>query len=297
MSQITTLESAGQLAPYSRFRKWKPVSRVELWGFIALIVNMCIIQLPDIESYWKTSWVSQVPFFRDVLPRDRFQEIFWLLRVGAALSKESGRKRQEYQKVSTEMKSKIAKYAAENSVKAAVKRFKDQVPNAPQNWKNTVRDWKDTYLRELRRKRSAGDLSDVLLPKKKMGRPLLLGDELDKQVQEYIKSLRSGHAVVNTAIVLGVAEGIVKGHGPSLLSCNEGPIELTRDWAKSVMKQMGLTKRKATTKSTLSQYNDVSSIAVMEEIPQPLIINWDQTGTHFVPVSERTMEVKGSERI
>ena len=62
--------------------------------------------------------------------------------VEALLSKESGRKRQEYQKVSTEMKSKIAKYAAENSVKAAVKKFKDQVPNAPQNWKNTVRDWR-----------------------------------------------------------------------------------------------------------------------------------------------------------
>ena len=29
------------------------------------------------------SWVCQVPFFRDVLPRDRFLEIFWMLHVGA----------------------------------------------------------------------------------------------------------------------------------------------------------------------------------------------------------------------
>ena len=43
--------------------------------------------------------------------------------------------------------------------------------------------------------------------------------------------------------------------------------------------------------------NDIASIAVMEDIPQPLIINWDQTGTHFVPVSEWTMEVKGSKRM
>ena len=35
----------------------------------------------------------------------------------------------------------------------------------------------------------------------------------------------------------------------------------------------------------------------MEDIPQPLIINWDQTGTHFVPVSEWTVEVKGSKRV
>ena len=45
---------------------------------------MGIIQLPDIESFWKTSWVCNVQFFHDVLPRDRFQEIFWLLHVGLA---------------------------------------------------------------------------------------------------------------------------------------------------------------------------------------------------------------------
>ena len=52
---------------------------------------------------------------------------------------------------------------------------------------------------------------------------------------------------------------------------------------------MGLSKRKATTKSSLSkQYfdevcelflNDVLSVVVMEDILPSLIINWDQTGT------------------
>ena len=72
------------MRPRSRFHKWKPVTRCELLSFLALILNMGIIQLPDIESYWKTSWVCQVQFFRDVLPRDRFQEIFWMLHVGSA---------------------------------------------------------------------------------------------------------------------------------------------------------------------------------------------------------------------
>ena len=63
-----------------------------------------------------------------------------------------------------------------------------------------------------------------------------------------------------------------------------GSIELTRDWAKSVLKRIGLSKRKATTKPTLSQYDfdqvreiflkDIASITVMEDIPLPLIINW-----------------------
>ena len=42
---------------------------------------MGIIKPPDIESYWKTLWVSEVPFFRMLMPRDRFQEIFWMLHV------------------------------------------------------------------------------------------------------------------------------------------------------------------------------------------------------------------------
>lgn len=75
---------AGELGPRSRFHKWKPVTRPEVWGFLAITLNMGIIQLPDIESYWKTSWVCQVPFFRNVLPRDRFQEIFWMMHVGTA---------------------------------------------------------------------------------------------------------------------------------------------------------------------------------------------------------------------
>ena len=45
---------------------------------------MGIIQLPELEDYWKTSWVCQIPFFRNVLPRDRFQEVFWMLHVGTA---------------------------------------------------------------------------------------------------------------------------------------------------------------------------------------------------------------------
>ncbi len=46
-------------------------------------------------------------------------------------------KRQEYQKMSLEMKTKIAKFAVENGIKAAVSKFQDKVPKAPENWNNT----------------------------------------------------------------------------------------------------------------------------------------------------------------
>ena len=36
---------------------------------------------------------------------------------------------------------------------------------------------------------------------------------------------------------------------------------------------------------------------MMEEIPDDLMINWDQTGIKYVPVSNWTMEVKGAKRV
>ena len=45
---------------------------------------MGIIRLPELEDYWKTSWVAEVPFFSRVMSRDRFEIIFWMLHVSHA---------------------------------------------------------------------------------------------------------------------------------------------------------------------------------------------------------------------
>ena len=51
----------------------------------------------------------------------------------------------------------------------------------------------------------------------KKGQPLMIGSELDRQVQDYIMELRKAHATVNTAIVVSAGEGIVQGFDASLL--------------------------------------------------------------------------------
>ena len=43
---------------------------------------MGMIDVSVLESYWSTSWESEIPFFRKVMPRDRFLQIFWMLHVG-----------------------------------------------------------------------------------------------------------------------------------------------------------------------------------------------------------------------
>ena len=105
-----------------------------------------------------------------------------------------------------------------------------------------------------------------------------------------MKSLREAGAVINSAIVMAVAEGIVKNHDSNLLKCNGGHILLTKNWAKSLLHRLGYVKRPASSKAKVSvpefeahkdQFAfDVKSII---EIPKELVINWDHTGIHYVP--------------
>ena len=78
---IEKLRAENRLGTRSRFANWIPVTATEMEEFFAIIVNMGIIQIPNIEAYWSTSWTSEISFFSKVLRRDRFQQIFRLLHV------------------------------------------------------------------------------------------------------------------------------------------------------------------------------------------------------------------------
>ena len=145
------------------------------------------------------------------------------------------------------------------------------------------------------------------LPMKKRGRPYLLGEKLDEQIRQYLTTLRKAGAVINTAIVLACAEGLVKSENSNLLACNGGHIVLTRDWGKSILRRMGFVKRRASTSTKVSVENfevlkaqylfDIKVIIEMEEIPYELVINWDQTAIHYVPVGSWTIEKEGAQRV
>ena len=93
---------------------------------------------------------------------------------------------------------------------------------------------------------------------------------------------------------------------PSLLA-GDGKVKLTKDWAKYLLNKMGFVKRKATTKAKVDVKEfeeikklfllDVKNVAQMDEIIEDMIVNWDQTGVNYVPISSWTMEVEGSKRI
>ena len=131
-----------------------------------------------------------------------------------------------------------------------------------------------------------------------------MGVELDTLVQEFINNLRAACGVVNATIVMGAAEGIISYRDASKLSYNGGHIEITKSWAKSFLQRIGFVKRKCSTsgKISVAQFDklkevflaDVAAEVLINDIPENLIINWDQTGLSIVPTEGWTMEIEGA---
>ena len=165
------------------------------------------------------------------------------LAIGTTMGCE--KKRDHYLSYTDEEKAKIAKRAAEFGVTNTIRYFRKEFNDRPLK-ESTVRTWMNAYKKELaRRVRLKQSLTIDKLPKKKRGHPYLLGEEMDRQLQEYIKSLREAKAVINSSIVISAAEGIVKGTDQSLLAVNGGHIKCSKDWAKHFLTRIGYVKRKA----------------------------------------------------
>ena len=78
----------------------------------------------------------------------------------------------------------------------------------------------------------------------KRGCPLLLSDEMDKQVKAYVTELWANGCPINTAIVIATAQGNVKDYDSNLLFENDDHINLTKDWAKYLLQRMNFVKRR-----------------------------------------------------
>ena len=99
----------------------------------------------------------------------------------------------------------------------------------------------------------------------------------------------------------------MKAKDRTLLVENGGSIEITRDWALSVLKRMNMVKRRGsiTAKPVIKNFDevktkyltDIKTLMNKHNIPPELIINWDHTGIHLVPVSKWTMAEKGSDKV
>lgn len=89
--------------------------------------------------------------------------------------------------------------------------------------------FKNLYEANLQLSGSQADLK--VLPLKKTGRLFMLGNELDRQVREYVRDLQAMGVTINTAVVLASAEGIIMHKTANLLQS----VSLTEGWAKYLL--------------------------------------------------------------
>ena len=111
----------------------------------------------------------------------------------------------------------------------------------------------------------------------------MIGEELNQQVQEYIKYFRETviGAVVNTDVMIATGNGILMSKDANFLYS----ITLTKASAKYLWHQINFVKRKATTKAKVnvehfeevtSQFlSEITNAVTLAEIPFDLVINFD----------------------
>lgn len=207
------------------------------------------------------------------------------------------RKRGQYGHYTPESRAKIAKWACDHGNTSAAKRFsKEQGRNINES---TVRSIKKQYLKEIKECENGSFTS---LPENSRGRPPILG-KYDSEVIDYVRKLRNAGSVVNRHILIAGAKGIVEFKDRSLLSENGGHISLDRSWAESFLRRIGFVKRKGTKAARKLPFDfeeqkteflaSVEQIREEYNIPEELVINFDQTNVSIIPCGNWTMHSIG----
>lgn len=224
-----------------------------------------------------------------------------VLEAGGALG---GRKRKsvERHRYSDSDRTKIGRFALMNGNKRAIEKYSRALGFAlPEA---TVRNFKREVQKQLK---DGKDIEDVKVGARKRGRPILLPEEIDDLVKKFVQNLRICGTPVSASIVLAAAQGIVIHKDRSLLQEYGGSLALKKSWAYSFLGRHGYVKRKSTrtARKIPADFQDIKSAFITRvqetvrsnNIPLQMVVNFDQTGTKMVPVSDWTLEVQGTKQI
>ena len=230
-----------------------------------------------------------------------------LAQPGSSQPKQRRRRTKKNNVYSPQLRAEMGEAALKFGATAASRRYSAKLGTSISE--STMRGLKKAYVLERNRKRRREENESPVtsLPPMKRGRPLILGKTLDDAVQEYILKLREGGCPVNTEIVRAAAKGLIQAMDRTRLAECGGPATLSVAWAKSLLHRMNFTKRRGSTKSGMTP-NDLEKLrktflseivetVAMNDVPEDLIFNWDQTGINLVPGALWTMDKKGNKWI
>ena len=152
-------------------------------------------------------------------------------------------RRGKYQHFTDVEKLALGKRAYDHGITSTIRYFVASPGEERYLSPSTLFGWKDKYTKELKKHQTVKEF-----PSAKWGHPLLLGNELDERVKNFLKAF----------------------------------------WASSIMTRMNFVKRCGNSKAkvTVSNFDtlkkqyvsDIQVISEFEEIPDELILNWDHTG-------------------
>ena len=130
-------------------------------------------------------------------------------------------KKKQYAKYTDDDRYNIGKYASENGTSAEI--FEE------------IRGIKEKYKEHI--KNVAREKHETPLKKGPLGRPLMLGEEFDAKVQNYIKAVRSRSGPITFEIANATAEALIQSNPKYDLNIN------IREsyWAQSLFRRLGGT--------------------------------------------------------
>uniref|UniRef100_A0A1X7V4V5 Uncharacterized protein n=1 Tax=Amphimedon queenslandica TaxID=400682 RepID=A0A1X7V4V5_AMPQE len=156
------------------------------------------------------------------------------------------------------------------------------IANASKEYKvseSTVRGIKRKYSEALLQSASGNkEYSTVTsLPKGKQGRPFVLGEDMDHEMQDFIRAQRDNGAVMTRSTVIASGEGVVMRHNKFYLKEFGGQMDLTKHWAESILHRMKFVKQRGLTKVHVlgdafehikrNFLANIKTMVVMEDIP------------------------------
>ena len=202
---------------------------------------------------------------------------------------ESKGKRSKYRVWTPAQRAEIGKHAADHGNASTVRILGLKYPGLK---RQTVSDFTLAYLK-LKKSNEAANIDIKKIVKKKAGRTTLLLENLMKKIIETVANLWLRGATVSSAVIRAVARGVIIAKGRSLLLENGSYIDLSTDWSRQVLhgfETLGrkMTSRMATTAkipiapglfngTKLHFQRKIKSLQAWHEIPEDLIINFDQT--------------------
>lgn len=187
--------------------------------------------------------------------------------------------RKKYGKRMTgEQRLEVAKLALKD--KAIGKKYPHLAPRSISQWKGMLQK----MLASGRKVEEIKTLQEI-----KLGRRPKAGHFIDAKAREYIVLLRSAGVPINASVIIGALQGMINKYGHQ----GHKSLEVKRSWAYSLARRLKLVKRAGTKKANklpedwqASKDNYLKRIRdTMRKynIPEHLVINFDETGSTIVP--------------